>query len=117
MEVFLFIIAFVSVLYFGEKMLIKWLDVEKQHVSETKGRRVDRWGKGLIVAGFLCVLPFVVDNDLFFIYWMVYFTVLYGFQAILEWKYLKNSKQYVVTLSMLGVSVAFIYSFNYWFVA
>ncbi|KIL73877.1 hypothetical protein SD78_2935 [Bacillus badius] len=56
---------------------------------------------------FLCTLPFMMTKGANSIewYWIIYFVLLFGFQAILEWRYLKNSKQYVTTLIFLTLGV------------
>ena len=98
-----------------EKGINKLLGVEKKKVSETSGKKVDRWGRGMILILFLCTLPFYVMGDTTFIkwYWILYLIVLLGLQSILEWKYLKNSKQYVTTLILLIISVFFLYNIEY----
>lgn len=43
-------------------------------------------------------------------YWIIYLILLLGFQSILEWKFLKNSKQYITTLIFLIFGVIIIYN-------
>ena len=109
----LFILGFLL-----EKGINKLLGVEKKRLSKTSGKKVDRWGRGIILIFFLCTIPFYtfyVMEDTTFIkwYWILYLIVLLGFQSILEWKYLKNSKQYVTTLIMLIISVFILYNIEY----
>ena len=40
-----------------EKGINKILGVEKRKVSETSGKKVDQWGRGIILILFLCILP------------------------------------------------------------
>ena len=103
-----FIILLVFVLLL-EKILNRLLGVEKKRISETPGKNVDRWGRGIILIFFLCTIPFYVMADTSFIkwYWMLYMIILLGFQSILEWKYLKNSKQYITTLIFLILTIIF----------
>ncbi|MFI8492240.1 DUF4181 domain-containing protein [Peribacillus butanolivorans] len=67
------------------------LGVEKKKISETSGKIVDRWGRGVILVIFLCTFPSVSTNDMNWLL-ILYLFLLLGFQSILEWKYLKNSK-------------------------
>ena len=111
--VVLFILGFLL-----EKGINKLLGVEKKKLSKTSGKKVDRWGRGIILILFLCTIPFYtfyVMEDTTFIkwYWILYLIVLLSFQSILEWKYLKNSKQYVTTLIMLIISVFILYNIEY----
>ena len=46
-------------------------------------------------------------------YWIVYVIILFGFQSILEWKYLKSSKQYITTLVFLILTITFLYNLEY----
>ncbi len=109
------IIVLTIFLFFLEKIINKLLGVEKKKISETSGKKVDKWGRGIILVIFLCTLPFFVvqETNVLKWYWMLYLTALLGFQSILEWKYLKNSKQYVTTLIFLILGVIFLYNIKY----
>ena len=109
---FIVLIVFVLLL---EKILNRLLGVEKKKISETPGKNVDRWGRCIILIFFLCTLPFFIMGDAPFIkwYWIVYVIILFGFQSILEWKYLKSSKQYITTLVFLILTITFLYNLEY----
>lgn len=110
-----FIILLVFVLLL-EKILNRLLGVEKKRISETPGKNVDRRGRGIILILFLCTIPFyAMAEDISFMkwYWMLYMIILLGFQSILEWKYLKNSKQYITTLIFLILTIIFTYNIEY----
>ncbi|MFJ5623932.1 DUF4181 domain-containing protein [Peribacillus loiseleuriae] len=98
-----------------EKILNRLLGVEKKKISETPGKNVDRWGRGIILVLFLCTLPFFIMGDTSFIkwYWILYVIILLDFQSVLEWKSLKNSKQYITTLIFLILTIIFIYNIEY----
>ncbi|WP_274310284.1 DUF4181 domain-containing protein [Solibacillus daqui] len=115
MRFLILIIVLTIFLFFLEKIINKLLGVEKKKISETSGKKVDKWGRGIILVIFLCTLPFFVvqETNVLKWYWMLYLTALLGFQSILEWKYLKNSKQYVTTLIFLILGVIFLYNIKY----
>ncbi|RWR04835.1 DUF4181 domain-containing protein [Siminovitchia fortis] len=98
-----------------EQIINKLLGVKKKKVSETPGRKIDRWGRGILVVVFLCGFSFVIEADRSVIkwFWISYLIILLGFQAILEWKYLKDSNQYVTTFIFLLLGVALIYNMEY----
>ncbi|MFJ7952088.1 DUF4181 domain-containing protein [Lysinibacillus sp. NPDC096418] len=100
-----------------EKITNKLLGVEKRKISETPGKSIDRWGRGIILVILLCTLPFVFANDIYntMWYWVFYVTIIWGFQAILEWKYIKNSKQYVTTIILLMFILSILYNIEYFF--
>ncbi|MBD3107528.1 DUF4181 domain-containing protein [Bacillus sp. AGMB 02131] len=106
----LFIVFAILVLLI-ERAATKLLRVEKRKISETPAKRIDQWGRAIIVIIFLGTYWFVLDKDINVQkgFWIFYFTVLFGFQAFMEWKYLKNSKQYVVSLILLMLLVTFVY--------
>ncbi len=109
-------IVFAIFFFLLEKIINKLLGVEKKKVSETSGKKVDRWGRGIILVIFLCTIPFfTLNTDGMKWYWIFYFIVLFGFQSILEWKYLKNSKQHVTTLIFLMLGVIIMYNIEYFF--
>jgi dipeptide/tripeptide permease len=109
------IIVFAILVFLLDKILNKLLGIEKKKISETSARKIDRWGRGIILVIFLCTLPFVITQDTNVIkwYWIVYLILLLGFQSILEWKYLKDSKQHVTTLIFLMLSVIILYNIEY----
>jgi len=89
--IILFLVAF-SV----EKIIDKFWGVKRKSISETPSKRIDRWGRTIIV---LIYLSFIITTKGSNEWQLVLFlTALLGFQTILEWKYLKDSKQYISTL-------------------
>lgn len=109
------LIILVILVFLLEKIVNKLLGVEKKKVSETSGKNVDRWGRGIILVIFLGTLPFVVTKDTNVMKWYLVLSSIFslGFQSILEWKYLYNSKQYVTTLIFLMLSVIIMYNIEY----
>lgn len=101
--------------FFLDKLLRKRLGVEKIKISETSAKNVDRWGRGIILVILLCTLPFVItkDTNVMKWYWILYLILLLGFQSFVQWKYLKNSKEHLITLMSLMVGVIIIYNMAY----
>ena len=117
MKVLVFFLIFGLVLFLADKGIEKFLGIEKGKISETSGRNIDRWGRGIIVVLFLSILWFVIDKDIDVMKWylIIYFVVSFGFQSILEWKFLRFTKQYVTTLVFLLISVIIFYNIEYLF--
>ena len=116
MGLIVFIIILFILFFSLEKIVNKLLGVKRQKISETAGKKVDRWGRGIIVATFFGIaIPYFMFND--HISWKWYFVLLLifsvGFQAILEWKYIKNSRQYVSTLIVLMASLIFMFNLEF----
>ena len=88
-------------LFFVIFLLEKLLGIKREKISETPGKNMERWGRAIILAVFLAAYVFALINgtDIILKWWWPLFCIaLFGFQALLEWKYLKKSKQYIATL-------------------
>lgn len=111
---FLFIILIIVVLLL-EKLLNKLFSVEKKSLSETPGKRIDQWGRGVITVISLCILPFVLGEDTNITKWFftIFVIVIFGFQFILEWRYLRSTNKHIVTFAFLLVSVILMYNMEY----
>ena len=97
-----------------EKGILKSFVGEKKKISETPGKSILRWGRGIILAVALCSLPFFNAKDINLKwYWILYFILLYVFESVIEWKYIKNSKQYVITLFYLLLIIIIFYNIDY----
>ncbi|WP_139892632.1 DUF4181 domain-containing protein [Bacillus sp. D386] len=104
------VIIIFLVVFFVEKLIEKYLGIKRKFISETPGKRIDRWGRTIIVVIFLSSYFFALTNEVNAILkwnWVLFFTALMGLQTILEWKYIKESKQYISTLisSMIIISI------------
>ena len=107
--VLLALILFCILIYAAEKGLNRLLGVKKINISDTPGKKVDRWGRITILVCFLCSLPFLNDQHVHF-WFLLYLSLLMLFEVIVERIYLKGSKQYISTfiLSLLVLSLCFL---------
>lgn len=102
------VLAIIFILIFGtEKLLRKWLSVEKRRLSETPAKNLDQWGRGIILVVVLCAIPLLaIEEDARLIWFFIgYLILMNSFQAFLQWKYLKGSKEYLLTLLQLPVAI------------
>ena len=108
--VLLALFLFSILIYAAEKGLNRLLGVKKINISDTPGKKVDRWGRNTIFICLLCSLPFLNDQILHF-WFLLYISLSMGFQIILERIYLKGSKQYISTLihTVLGLSLSILF--------
>ncbi|WP_082197225.1 DUF4181 domain-containing protein [Bacillus sp. FJAT-27916] len=114
LRLFTILIILFLLLFLIEKLIEKFLGVKRRRISETPGKSVDRWGRTIILIIFLVVYFFALTKgsvDTLKWYWVLFLTVLAGFQIILEWKYLKESKQYISTLISSTICFIFIIFF------
>lgn len=104
----LFIILFILI-FLTELIINKILGVQKEKISETPGKKIDRWGRGIIVVIFIISISPLSGyhpNIVVMLYWIT----LLGFQAIMEYIYINHTKQYIGTTILLVVGLIFIYS-------
>ncbi|MBM7553911.1 DUF4181 domain-containing protein [Thalassobacillus pellis] len=108
-----FFIVLTSLMFLTEKFTNKILRVQKVKISETAGKNLDRWGRGIILLVFLSLLWFVIDfnsDTIIKYYLMSYLAIILGFQAIMEFIFIKGSKQYISTMILLIMSLFIIYN-------
>lgn len=88
--------------------------VEELKISDTNGKNINRWVQGLLFVISLCVFFFVLDttniNSLKW-FWLILFIVAMGQHAFIEWRYLKGSKEYIISLIKLAVGLIYILIF------
>ncbi|MCH7321609.1 DUF4181 domain-containing protein [Solibacillus sp. MA9] len=112
-------IVILTLFFLLEKLINKLLGVEKKKMSEYAGKKVDLLVNFITYIIFLCTVPLSIyltrDINVVKWYWILGSIFIFGFHSILEWKYMKNSKQYITTLILLILSVIFIYNIRYVF--
>ncbi|MNV68862.1 hypothetical protein D3C71_1617360 [compost metagenome] len=106
----------VIVLSISSYFLRKWIvgTVEQEELSRA-GRKVDLWGKVLLsLIVIACIVSMVVEDRLegAALKWLFILTIIIatGFQAFIDWRYRKGSKEYLASLAILalGVTLAFV---------
>ncbi|WP_179295454.1 DUF4181 domain-containing protein [Bacillus sp. FJAT-45350] len=88
---------------------------EVTKVSETDGKKIERWGEGIIALTFVSLLFIIFDyQNLETLKWIfiLYFIVSLSFQSVMEWKYLKGTK-HLASLTIMVLSVIAIIGFFY----
>lgn len=79
---------------------------KRRKISETEGKNIEIWGLILIGIIGLCCIYFVLD--IMKLFWLCFLILIYGFHTFMEWKFLKDSKDYVVSLIVLIIGVIYI---------
>ncbi|EDL66293.1 DUF4181 domain-containing protein [Bacillus sp. SG-1] len=109
MKFIIFIISIIVLFWVTEKLLTKWLGKDTRKISDTEGKLLDRWGRGVILLIALVFLTKVGDMSdqrlAMNIYWISFIIVFLGFQSFMQWKFLKGSKEYLKTLIFLGIAL------------
>ncbi|MCT2536214.1 DUF4181 domain-containing protein [Aquibacillus koreensis] len=87
---------------------------EKKKISETAGKNVYRIGMGIF--GLIGILTVIIaldlsDNNSMKWFWSIFITLILGFQSFMDWKFHKNSKEYIVPLIVLVLGIVYIFIF------
>lgn len=111
-----FLAVSVAILYGIDFVLRKWLKIEKVNLSETAGKNINRWGRAIILVVALVLLPFSISGSLWQMlwFWIIYYTVLSLFEATLQWKYARESKEYLLTLIFWPIVMATFILFGFY---
>lgn len=86
---------------------------KRRKVSETYGKVIQMWGLAVIVVvglGSMFVLD-IFDPEIMKWFWLGFLILTVGFQAFLDWKFLKETKEYVVSLIVLLIGLIYIFIF------
>ncbi|WP_208588687.1 DUF4181 domain-containing protein [Gracilibacillus suaedae] len=115
MEFIITVIGLLILLFVVEKITNKILSVEQRKISETSGKSIDRWGQTILFIVFLIMLWFAIDSSDFLLlfYVMIYLALYFGFQAIIEFIYIKESRQYISTIVVLILILGVMYNLDH----
>ncbi|MGZ9585849.1 DUF4181 domain-containing protein [Paenibacillus marinisediminis] len=108
-------IGFISIiLALSDLILRKWIAGTKKVELPDEGKKVEKWGKIILATiGIITVIIFldldILDADAMKWFWMVVIITAFGFQSFIDWKYLKGSKLYIVSLINLILGVILVY--------
>jgi hypothetical protein len=115
----LFILIFYVDRFFGEKFNKgEYKDLtEFMNCSDSKGRKVVRWGGIFSIVLLITVAIFVyIQNDinLHKWFWVFFYIIAYGIKSLGEWMYLEGRKYlFSLSLMMIGIiSALAIFYFN-----
>ncbi len=112
MGIIVFIITFFISWLLLAKYLNKKLGITKNKcVTETPGKHIYAWGRLIIIVIHFSILPFFEGKEDYVmnVYRVLFVILFWGLQAFLEWKYLRDSKQYIKTILFIVVCSIFIY--------
>ena len=109
----IFLLVLFLVFFLSDRILRKIANVEKQkgfiYKRVNKSQKI---GEGIILALFFISLIIQAYSSINFepyIPMILYLVVLNLYRALMEWKYQKESKEYIITLSNSVLFVIFMY--------
>lgn len=108
-------IVLIYVLFaFAHLILRVWIVGTERKELPDEGKEISTWGKIIIalICIITCIVIIVVDGPegtAMKWFWMLLIIIASGFQSFIDWKYLKSSKQYMVSLIALLIGVFLVY--------
>lgn len=90
---FLFLIVYVIGLVIAEQMIIDKFKINK---NKRFANKVHLWGEVALAIVVIAIFYFYSNIRNYFV--PIFFTILSGFRAFMEWKYDKDSKSYILSL-------------------
>ena len=88
---------------------------EKINISETDGYRFYIWG-GIILCLISMLILFQLDfTDLSRMrwFWLIFLIIALGFNGFIQWKYMRESKEHIISLVSLVIGTAYILLFMF----
>lgn len=103
------LIILIVILFFGSEMLIRKLfNIKRVKLADAGARKTSRWGRTLLLIVFLCMIPFAAsgDNARNVVYLLFFYnSAMMLLEGYLQWKYIKESKEHIVTFSTFLISI------------
>lgn len=105
-----FILGILIWMFVVHKITDKLLGVKKKKISETSGKGIERRGSITIIIIYLITLWFNNGSDIQRLFvLLVFLALLLGYQAIMEFIFIKESKQYISTAITLILTLVISY--------
>ena len=108
----LILLAFLGIFMFlFEWLFKKTFGIQSKSISDTTAKKINLFGRIIIVLVFIVfLLPMGIDPNAteFKWYWLALFIAQWGFQGWLEWMYLRETKQHIISIVYLILSVVFV---------
>lgn len=88
---------------------------KRRKISDTDGKNMQFLGLLTIaIIGIWCVFVFdIIATNVMKWFWLCFLIITVGFQLFLEWKFLKESKEYLVSLIVLMIGLIYILIFMF----
>ncbi|NMH74243.1 DUF4181 domain-containing protein [Bacillus sp. RO2] len=91
-------------------VLRKLLGIKRAKLTDPKGKKIDLFGRIICAILIFILYPAVIETGVLQLkhLFVIFFTVLFCLQAIIQFIYIKESKEYIITLLINVVFVAFL---------
>ncbi|TYS68207.1 DUF4181 domain-containing protein [Sutcliffiella horikoshii] len=92
----------------------KLLGIKRAKLTDPKGKKIDLLGRVICVILAFVLYPTFIETEVLEMNYLfiIFFTVLFCFQAIIQYIYIKESKEFIITLLMNIVFVVFLFNID-----
>ncbi len=93
----------------------KLLGIKRAKLTDPKGKKIDLLGRIICVILAFIMYPAFIETEVLEMNYLfiILFTVLFCFQAVVQYIYIKESKEFIITLIMNVVFVVFLFNINF----
>ncbi|WP_226679885.1 DUF4181 domain-containing protein [Sutcliffiella horikoshii] len=101
-------------LVFIDVAVRKLLGIKRVKLTDPKGKKIDLIGRIICAILIFILYPAVIETGVLQMkhLFILFFTVLFSFQAIIQYIYIKESKEFFITLLMNVVFVVFLFNID-----
>lgn len=109
MELFnflLFLAGLIAILWILDRLLKKWFAIDPEVLESATAKKIKSWGKWAMVAVLLMLSPVMSQDGDAYVFWLILFlTILTIVEAFFEWRLLKGTRVYQMTLTSYALAV------------
>ena len=97
---FLFVLAgIIGVAVIFDRLIRKWFAIDEEVLKSAPAKKIESWTRWTTVFALLCLFPLVDQDFDAYIFWLLLvLTTITAVEAFFEWKLLKGSRKYQMTL-------------------
>ena len=105
MEILIIWLAIIFGFGFLRMFLKKRFGIDEEERAGVQIRRFERWNGWVMLAAIIVLFILFPDSlEVFFFWLMIVFLIVNAVQVFLEWKYLKGSRKYQVSLIYFAIT-------------
>lgn len=92
----------------------KALNIKRVKLTDPKAKKIDMLGRILCAVMIFVAFPPLLDNGVIQLKYlfMIMFTIFFSFQAIIQYIFIKESKEYILTMLMSLVFIVFMFKID-----
>lgn len=95
----LFLAGIIGISFVFDRLIKKWFAIDEEVLESASAKKIESWTRWTTVIALLCLFPLVDQDFDAYIFWLLMvLTTITTVEAFFEWKLLKGSRKYQMTL-------------------